>query len=330
MSGFVKNPFGKRDGKLITIGDLTPDERGAKCNCVCPDCGGAFNARLGSKRQPHFAHEKDSMCDPEKAFMESLYRVLCDAISDTNSFTYPGLYGFFPGFDISRAATRVDIESVVSYSDIELPPEADYETIIVKKEFSVSSTEIQRNSKGLPQALLAKHISANGNEHLLAIQIVPPENVCKAFVAKQYKSYPTVSIHISDDLYQIKSDVLKQRLRDDVDDKTWVYSPKIEEWLNKQVEMQHASHQQYLIERHKETPRSIAPDTQQHQYEEDRENRISIYLTQALAMVPDEILYYDGKRWCFCEKCKTYRPAQKMIKIKISRAECWPKCPTKE
>ena len=208
--------------------------------------------------------------------------------------------------------------------------EADYDTIIVKKEFSVSSTEIQRNSKGLPQALLAKHISANGKEHLLAIQIVPPENVCKAFVAKQYKSYPTVSIHISDDLYQIKSDVLKQRLRDDVDDKTWVYSPKIEKWLNKQVEKQHKWHQQYLIERQEGTLRSIAPDTQQLQYEENRENRISIYLTKKLTNIPDEILYYEGERWCFCEKCKTYRPALKMIKFKSAcRAECW-KCPTRE
>lgn len=257
MSRFVKNPFGKRKGQLITIGDLTPDERGAKCNCICPYCEGKFLAKIGSVRSPHFAHEKDSMCDPEKAFMESLYMFLCDAISDTDSFTYPGLYGFFPGFDISRKATRADIESNVSYSDTAPPPEADYDEIIVKKVVSVSNTEIQRNSKGLPQVLLAKHIDARGAEHVLAIQIVLPPNICKTFAPKQYKEYPTLAIQITDDLYHIKSDALKIRLRDDDDAKTWIHSPLIEKWLKKQLQKQHEAHQRYIDERHKSNQRNM-------------------------------------------------------------------------
>lgn len=36
MFGEVKNPFGLRNGKHITVNDLREDERGLACNCVCP------------------------------------------------------------------------------------------------------------------------------------------------------------------------------------------------------------------------------------------------------------------------------------------------------
>lgn len=265
MSRIVKNPFGKRNGQLITIGDLTPDERGVKCNCICPDCGGKFLAKIGSVRTPHFAHEKDSMCDPEKAFMESLYMFLCKAISETNSFRYPGLYGFYPGFDIQRTATRKDIETVIAYSDIALPPESDYEEIIAANTVSISNTEIQRNAKKLPQALLAKHIDIKGTEHVLAIQIILPPNVCKTFEPKQYKDYPTLAIKIAEDLYHIKSDALQIRLRDDVDSKIWIYSPKIEKWLDKQLKKQHEAHQHYIEKCRKNSQRKMELYKQQKQ-----------------------------------------------------------------
>lgn len=43
----VRNPFGVRNGQIITISDLSMEERGQSCNCLCPDCGGHFIARLG-------------------------------------------------------------------------------------------------------------------------------------------------------------------------------------------------------------------------------------------------------------------------------------------
>ena len=245
MSNFVKNPFGMRNGKLITISDLSDNERGAQCNCVCPDCEGKFLARIGSIRTPHFAHEKDSMCDPEKAFKESLYMFLREAISDTNSFNYPGLYGFCTVFDVWKTATRKDIESIVVYSDIAMPPECDYEEIIAAKTVSIVSAEIQRDSKKLPQALLIKHIDAKGAEHLLAIQIVLPPNVCKTFEAKQYKKYPTLAINIEEDLYHIGSDSLKIKLRDSIDSKDWIYSPAVEKWLDRHLKKQHEAHRRY-------------------------------------------------------------------------------------
>lgn len=39
-----KNPFAKRNGRIITINDL--NENGLRCNCKCPVCYGTFVARM--------------------------------------------------------------------------------------------------------------------------------------------------------------------------------------------------------------------------------------------------------------------------------------------
>ncbi|SNY41195.1 Competence protein CoiA-like family protein [Orenia metallireducens] len=52
----IKLPFGLRDGVLIDISELTDDERGLKCNCICPHCKDKLIARMGEKKVHHFAH----------------------------------------------------------------------------------------------------------------------------------------------------------------------------------------------------------------------------------------------------------------------------------
>jgi len=41
-----KNPFAKRNGRIITINDLNENENGLRCNCKCPVCDGTFVARM--------------------------------------------------------------------------------------------------------------------------------------------------------------------------------------------------------------------------------------------------------------------------------------------
>ncbi|WP_455938314.1 competence protein CoiA family protein, partial [Gemella morbillorum] len=52
----IKLPFGLRNEQLIHINDLTADESGLKCNCVCPACKNKLVAKLGTKNRKHFAH----------------------------------------------------------------------------------------------------------------------------------------------------------------------------------------------------------------------------------------------------------------------------------
>ncbi|WP_315069372.1 hypothetical protein [uncultured Clostridium sp.] len=55
--------FGERENKIIHIDDITPNENGIKCNCICPSCGEKLVARtLGKKNKKCFAHLGNSNC----------------------------------------------------------------------------------------------------------------------------------------------------------------------------------------------------------------------------------------------------------------------------
>lgn len=317
---YVKNPFGKRDGKLIMIGDLSPEERGSHCNCVCPECAGKFNARMGEKRRPHFAHEKNSMCDEEKVFLESMYLFLCNALEEEKEFCYPGLYGVYQGFDVRRKASRSNIVSGIENSDDERSLEYGYEKIISANKVTVTKADIQRNGKNLPEAILV-YVNHKGLDHVLALRIIIPPNICKTYEAKRYKDYATIAISVTEELYTIKSSELRTELLKKMENKEWIYSPTIENWIDRQIKKQNEAHKAHI---------DRPEDHKLSKCEEERENEISEYLTKTYVVIPDEILNYAGKRWCFCEKCKTYRPARTMINFKSAcRAECW-NCPNSD
>lgn len=49
----------KVNGHLVFIQDITKENRGLACNCVCPHCNSNLVARLGEDRTDHFAHYKN-------------------------------------------------------------------------------------------------------------------------------------------------------------------------------------------------------------------------------------------------------------------------------
>lgn len=93
----LKNPFAlrKSDGHIIMIADLSPEQRGKSCNCVCPECNADFLARMGDIRVPHFAHSGES-CDAVKALMGALYQLMQEALGESKRFTIPDAYGYCP------------------------------------------------------------------------------------------------------------------------------------------------------------------------------------------------------------------------------------------
>lgn len=56
----VQLEFGLHDNLVLNVHDLSFDERGKACNCVCPGCGKPLIAKMGSKNQWHFAHDGDA------------------------------------------------------------------------------------------------------------------------------------------------------------------------------------------------------------------------------------------------------------------------------
>ena len=85
----IKNPFGLRNGIIISVDDLAEDERGLSCDCVCPNCGDKFQARMGNIRVHHFAHDGEG-CNEEIAFLKGLY-MLMQRYMEEHEITLPPL-----------------------------------------------------------------------------------------------------------------------------------------------------------------------------------------------------------------------------------------------
>jgi len=41
---------------ILLAHEVTEEQRGLKCHCVCPGCGARLQARWGPKTKKHFAH----------------------------------------------------------------------------------------------------------------------------------------------------------------------------------------------------------------------------------------------------------------------------------
>ena len=53
----------ERNNKIIHIDEITPDENGLKCNCICPICKEQLKANtLGKIKRKHFSHNINSDC----------------------------------------------------------------------------------------------------------------------------------------------------------------------------------------------------------------------------------------------------------------------------
>lgn len=85
----VQLQFGLREGKIVAVGELFPEERGLKCGCVCPVCAGALVARLGTKKQAHFAHYKATDCDVASAQQTALHLLAKELISEARGMFFP-------------------------------------------------------------------------------------------------------------------------------------------------------------------------------------------------------------------------------------------------
>lgn len=344
----LKNPFALRSGVIITIADLTPNERGRNCKCICPECKGHFIAVMGKIRQPHFRHDGEP-CDSVKALMTALYRLLSEAINERPCFAFPACYGLYYGIPVQRQATIEDVRAAVELMDNDFE---DTELIIKAKTFGVEKYEIHRNTKGIPDAIL---LTDNVKHHQLAVSLVPPPTFCKISEPKPFQDIPTIAIHMGADfdLHHMKSDEVKIRLRDKADDKKWISSPAIEAWLLKNLARQHEYYEEHLAEeqtrkqalakenagREKIHAKAmLLQDEQQkadnaqithlHQIMTEYRNRkqiehplsalqlaseelqkISQMLEAKYPIIPNEMVVDDvGRRWCFCDTCHCWKP----------------------
>lgn len=221
----LRNPFGIRDGQIITIGDLTENEKGLSCNCLCPSCKAPFEARLGKKRTHHFAHS-GAGCDEEIAYLNGLYLLLKEYVETGNTICLPELFTYF------RTNLSISFTEENFFENIWFRQQSSNDYAIRcsdELEVTFDSAEIVF-SGNRPNAILLQKGNSN-----LAIVIKPPDTVCKEMHPKRYKDFATLILDFSDYDYLLssgrKTDIFEQ-----LHSKAlyyWIYSPKAISFISK-------------------------------------------------------------------------------------------------
>lgn len=92
--------YGLRDGRIVFISEILPEENGDQCGCICPNCRRALQARtLGKKRRPYFAHIRDA-CDTKAARETALHMLAKELLSETKNVLLPEIRFYADDLDI--------------------------------------------------------------------------------------------------------------------------------------------------------------------------------------------------------------------------------------
>jgi hypothetical protein len=219
---YLKNPFGLRNGIIVLISDLSINQRGAKCGCVCPNCGGELIARMGEVVAHHFAHTKDA-CDETAAFMHGMFHIIMQFIQESKEFYAPALAASckFPSPNIGMTRETVGQFVQIVHEDDEF-----FENIVVIAEgriVNVDDAEIAYNTKSQAEAI----VIAVGKKKL-AIRVQPPQ-ICKAITPSPYLDLPTLVFDASDiDFHSMTSEGVKAETLSNPRRWTWLANKKVE------------------------------------------------------------------------------------------------------
>lgn len=84
----VKLRYGLKNGQIKSIYDISIEEKGLKCGCVCPACGMELQARIGKINQRHFAH-KNKNCNIATAQQTAMHIRAKEIIYNEREMLFP-------------------------------------------------------------------------------------------------------------------------------------------------------------------------------------------------------------------------------------------------
>jgi hypothetical protein len=316
----LRNPFALKHGSIILIEDLDISQRGLKCQCKCPACGGDFIAKMGDVKVHHFAHSKDA-CDEVVAYTSGLYRLIHQILSGGAQFYIPALIvsytfpddGFIPEDDIESCLKLVH----------ERYNGANRLDVLKGKSIAFDCVDLCVDNKNRIEAL---ELTVNGSK--MAIKVMPPDTVCKTGTVSRHKDMATLVVDFTDDADIIQTSntksfreyLLSKRLS-----KRWIYNPKVEKVFPRVIELSRKARADY-IERQKtlaELKKAAAQECaeqMERMRKADAKKRITDETSNKLrrqerlvlgfSQVKDKFTQQDtpirdstGLRWVECELC---------------------------
>lgn len=112
----------ERNNKIIHIDELTPDENGLKCNCICPICKEPLKANtLGKIKRKHFSHNKNSDCIN---YLETaIHKLAKQIIEDNKRIVIPRLNYNYETLVEEQNINFETVESEIYLSDHSFKPD---------------------------------------------------------------------------------------------------------------------------------------------------------------------------------------------------------------
>lgn len=324
---FLKIPFGLRDGAIVMIGDITPEERGSKCNCVCPSCRTLLLARLGDIRTHHFAHSVEG-CDEQIAFLSGLYQMVKEYVLN-NEIVLPKLEVFW-----SNSRSKFTPENF--FDRIRFTPTHGFEKRNVISEgrgVKFENAKIVCTGK-TPTALILEVKSRQ-----MALCIRPPSNVCKQFFVKPYKDLSTLELNSSKIPFgELNREQIMNALRKCFDYSRWIYNSKalraieninkendawIEEIRKREEEEKHRREEQRILQLqcqqklHQRSHDSDQSFEHPHQLpsltEEEKRQAGYEEVKDLVTQQETQIIDSFGQRWIQCKSCGEIKLASECV-----------------
>lgn len=211
----VQLHYGIFQGRLISIEDVPIENKGLRCGCVCPGCGGMLIANLkDDKRRKHFSHHK-AECNITYAQQTALHMIAKDILAQEKVFMFPGYSITLDDFPKYKASWR----------RLGLPLSMEY-----KKPYRAECLDVtleKRVSNFVPD------IVVNIRERRCLIEIAVTHFVDEEKQKKIDETrLPVVEVDLSAFIgQQITREIIRDAMVAQVENKRWLYNPKREEAL---------------------------------------------------------------------------------------------------
>ncbi|MGN0959869.1 MAG: hypothetical protein ACI4OC_03915 [Coriobacteriales bacterium] len=152
-----------RDGRPVHVAEVP---NGKRCGCACPQCGGAFIAYNGGKKQEHhFAHAADASRECEWATESALNLMAKEVLAE---------------------AKRMALPAVVVEAD---PPDIPFDVVVADAgSVYLAAVEAERLMAGFKPDLIATVRNASGRESRPMVEICVTHAVDEEKLARVAKA----------------------------------------------------------------------------------------------------------------------------------------------
>lgn len=276
----IKLPYALKNGIMIHISQISLEQRGKKCECVCPLCGKELIARLGEKNTHHFAHTTD--CLPEAAVQTMIHLLAKEILTEAGEIYLPKHFIAIR----NKGLAESDYELCDCAVDVELSDEYRTHHIHFKGEYApiekclisvkggrkqISSVKVEQRLEGIVPDII---LNISGIEVIVEIAVthfVDKEKLQKIHELRM----ATLEIDLGKFYREWKNTKDLSALREIIVNmselKIWLFTPNDKQMIENEI----AIHQKFNEEKMKEEKRLFE---EQRRIAEEREKQRQYFL----------------------------------------------------